>query len=916
MKKLTAIILCLVMLFGMVCLYGCKEETKTSPEASTEATEQYTESNELYAFKERDDGTLEIAAYLGSEEAPELPTEFNGKAVTAIGEAAFQGLLCIKTLNIPEGIEEVCDYAFECCAELTSASFPASLKAVGKGAFSGCVSLENVSASEGLEQLGDGAFFFCKKLQGFDLPSTVKTVGAFVFAEDTSLANVTICEGLPMIGERMFWGCTSLQSLELPESVESIGDLAFSKCENLSALNIPEGVQSIGKYAFSSCGMLTSITLPTATISRSACFGCYGMENITISDNVTKIEKDAFRGTSSTDFLYIPASVTEIEPGAFNSMNCKGFTVDESNPAYASVDGVIYSKDMTTLIAYPAACENTEYQIPETVTTIEGYAFAGVYNLAELTLPETVTTLNDYALYEICNAETVTIPETVKNVGVHTCDSLSARTLNFFADLTELPEGTFFSSNSENIVLSDKLETVGANCFTNCGGMIELTLPKSLKTIPGENFAGLWCTFASESENFKVDENGALYSADGKTLLFYPVNGAEEITIPAGVEAIGDYAINCRGVKSVSIGEDLKQIGECGLGHIVMADSFGVHTDPAVGMVIYGPADSPVREYAAANQIGFFTDVPALNQTELTLAGDETAQLSVINANPEDIVYSCFDEAIATVDENGVVTAHTAGQTTVYAAVGATYFKCDLTVTSDGTPNPDAIDTSKYADLAMEDVPAWMERYTADNEGNISLEHDKNAFSAAYKGENYFEGIWAAQVEESPYDKGATDLFGEGFRPQLAMMGHGLAVELSRYENNDDLVLYSGTESFDRFVGGTATMKALRDSIGTTITEPYFLSTALEEAVTPTFAGPYTSVFIIYADKEAIDGGYIELPVGQGAGGEYELLLKGGATMEVLNAGVREIAVENVWTGEIEVMYERYMKLHLTVPEN
>lgn len=913
MKKLTAIILCLAMLLGMACLYGCKEE-KTNPSA-TESKATVT-SNELYDFAAREDGTLEIVTYKGAEEAPQIPSEWDGKAVTAIGAEAFQGLLCIKTLTVPEGIEAIGDYAFECCAELTSATLPASLRSVGMGAFSGCVSLETVAVSEGLEELGDGAFFFCKKLSGISLPSTMKKVGSFLFAEDTALSSVTIAEGLPEIGERMFWNCVSLQSVQLPESITAIGDLAFHKCENLSSLNIPEGVQSIGKYAFASCGMLTEISFPNDTISRSTCFGCYSMETITLSDNVTKIEKDAFRGTSVSGALYLPASVTEIEPGAFDSMNCTGFEVDANNPAYASVDGVLYSKDMTTLIAYPAGNTNTEYQIPETVTTIEGYAFAGVYNLTELSLPANVTTLNDYALFELCNAETVTIPETVKNVGTHTCESLSAKTLNFFADITELPEGTFFSSNSENIILSDKLEAVGKNCFTNAGGLIELTFPKSLKTFPGENFAGTWCTFASSSDNFMVDENGAVYSADGKTLLFYPTSGLEDITIPDGVETIGEYAINCRNIKSVTIGADLKEIRECGLGYIIMADSFGVHTDPAVGMVIYGPADSPVRAYAADNQIGFFTGAPALSATELTLAGDETAQLTVENANPEDVFYSCYDEAIATVSEDGTVKAHMAGETTVYATVGATNFKCTLTVTSDGTPNPDALDTSKYLDLAMEDVPAWLEGYTAANEGNISLEHDKNAFSAAYKGENYFEGIWAAQVDESPYDKGATDLFGEGFRPQLAMMGHGLAVELSRYANNDDLVLYSGTESFDRFVGGTATMKALKASIGTVIEEPYFLSTALEEAVTPTFAGPYTSVFILYADKEALDGGYIELPVGQGAGGEYELLLKGGAKMEVINAGVREIAVENVWSGEIETMYERYMKVRLIAPEN
>lgn len=381
--------------------------------------------------------------------------------------------------------------------------------------------------------------------------------------------------------------------------------------------------------------------------------------------------------------------------------------------------------------------------------------------------------------------------------------------------------------------------------------------------------------------------------------------------IPEGVEAIAPYAIDCARLNSVTVPASLKTVGEYGLG-------FKFYTgepEPVVGLNIYAPEGCPVRTYANENRIGCFTAEPGQNLTEISLKGDETARFTVENADPADVVYSCFDPEIASVAQDGTITAHKTGKTAVYASVGYTHFKCDVTVTSDGSPNPRAFDASAYRDLSAEEVSTWLENYLKVNEGALILDPDSNPYSAAYKSENFFEGIWAAQVEESVYDAGAEDLFGVGFRPQMRMMGHGLSTELSCYEQPDSLVLYSGTDDFGRFLGKPATLQNLKDAVGTVITEPFFLSTALQESVTPTFGGPYCSVFIIYADRDAIDGGYIEATADQGAGGEYELLMQGGTKMEIIDAGIREISLTDKWTGIVSTQYETYMKVRLLPKE-
>lgn len=912
MKKLTAILLVIAMLLTVFCMTGCNSE----PSAETEATET-TEAPEVsgdFEYIELADGTLALTGYLGSEEAPQLPTEIGGKTVSAIGESAFAGCLTIQTLTVPEGITEIGDYAFECCEYLTQATLPASLRTLGKGAFSGNVMLETVTIPEGITSICDGAFFYCKHLGEITLPDSLETVGEFVLAECGALREAHIGKNLKKLGARMFWGDMSLQSVTVPDTLTEIGELAFYNCEMLSGFDIPASVTEIGRYAFRSCGSLTEITVPVKTVREHTFYGCYSLEKITLTDNVETIEPFAFANTACADEFFIPASVKDIQTCALGSVRTPAFRVDENSPYFAAIDGVLTSKDGKRLVAYPTDRADTAYDIPNGIEAIAPYAFSGVYMLETLSVPASVTTLEDGAFKELANLPELTIPASVTNMGECVFEGMNAGTIRLNAAISDLPEGTFRNCGAENIILPETLETIGKEAFVNAGNVIELTLPESLRTIESGAFAGTSCSFISASENFKF-ENSGLFSADGKTLycLRHSMD-ATDITIPEGVETVDAYAIDCRNLQTVTVPDSLRTIGEYGIGYqFTSFDS--IHANPVIGMRIYGSDNEAIRAYAADNNLGFFTAEPAQNVTELTLAGNETADFIIENANPEDVWYSSYDNDIVSVTQDGKLTAHKKGEAEVFASVGTTHFKCKVTVTSDGDANPDAFDASKYRDLSKDEVPAWMEGYMKFNEGRISPDHDNNAYSAAYKGENYFEGIWAAQLDESEYDKGANDLFGVDFRPQMRMMGHGLETELSAYETPDDLVVYSGTNDFGRFIGGRFTMANLKASIGTTVTEPYFLSTALQESVTPTFGGDYCSVFIIYADKELVEGGYIEATVGQGAGGEYELLMLGGVKMEVIDAGVREITLTDEWTGEVSTRYETYMRVRL-VPKD
>lgn len=158
---------------------------------------------------------------------------------------------------------------------------------------------------------------------------------------------------------------------------------------------IPDGVTEIGYYAFFGCN-LSSVEIPNSvtSIGHSAFYHCRNLTSLEIPNSVTSIDACAFDGCSSLSSIVFPASLASIGDMAFKGCSkLRSITVDEDNPCFCDWDGVLYNKDMSCLLHYPAGKEEVSYLVPYGMTHFDLGIFDDAVYLKAVYLPETIESL-------------------------------------------------------------------------------------------------------------------------------------------------------------------------------------------------------------------------------------------------------------------------------------------------------------------------------------------------------------------------------------------------------------------------------------------------------------------------------------------------------------------------------------------
>ncbi|MCD8006659.1 MAG: leucine-rich repeat domain-containing protein [Oscillospiraceae bacterium] len=240
---------------------------------------------------------------------------------------------------------------------------------------------------------GESSIFYGTYTDTWEL----NTKGELVLYENFEMEDYEYSES-PWISDREF-----VYSVKFQGDIDFIGGSAFYGCVNLTSVDIPDGVTRIGYGAFYACDSLTEVTISDSVtvIEKNAFYGCESLASVVLPNSVTEISDSAFSLCYSLESITIPAGVTELGDYVFSQCtSLTGIAVDEDNPNYADVDGVLFNKDLTELICYPLGKLDTDYEIPDGVTTIDANAFEKNETFTSVTIPASVTFIGEFAFSE------------------------------------------------------------------------------------------------------------------------------------------------------------------------------------------------------------------------------------------------------------------------------------------------------------------------------------------------------------------------------------------------------------------------------------------------------------------------------------------------------------------------------------
>ncbi len=318
-------------------------------------------------------------------------------------------------------------------------------------------------------------------------------------------------------------------------SITSIGSGAFRGCTMLTSIEIPNSVTSIGSSAFRECTMLTSITIP---------------------NSVTSIGDYAFRDCSSLTSIVVDGNNTKYD----SRENCNAIIETETN----------------TLVL---GCENTI--IPNSVTSIERYAFYDCTGLTSIIIGNSVTSIGESAFYGCSGLTSITIPNSVTSIGneaFNGCTSLKELRIEDGEGTLSLGHNTYDSHYTGKGLFYDcPLETLylgrdlsyntdrdyGCSPFYDIKTLASVTIGNSVTSIGSSAFYN--CTgitsIVVDGNNTKYDsrENcNAIIETETNTL----IAGCKNTIIPNSVTSIGSSAFyKCTGLTSIEIGNSVTSIG-------------------------------------------------------------------------------------------------------------------------------------------------------------------------------------------------------------------------------------------------------------------------------------------------------------------------------------------------------------------
>ncbi len=397
-------------------------------------------------FYIREDGTAAVIHCFAMTDQIDIPPMINGALVIEVAHHAFAQAEWLRTVNFPPTIVSIGKEAFIGCASLQRIALPERLQSIGEGCFAQCFQLRQVILPSSLEQIAPYAFKDCISLQEMHIPANCTDIAATAFEECPSLVGFVVDEENMeyMAEDGILYNKNMTMLICCPESRKTPVLLrcgmdylpeAFDRCMWLPSVETEDGhelYRSIDGVLYSAEG--DKLMLVPQGRRRTVHLSAEVVDIAEVALNQSFMPVQQIMPDGSTDF------------GWMDCCSLQPFSVDEDNPAFCDVDGVLYDKEQTILIACYGDYEGI-LEIPQSVTILDCGSVLGCGNLTGVILPDELQMIESAAFSGCVSLRQIDVPASVTEIGAEAF-------LSCFA--------------LERCIIRGMETTIGADAFCGC----------------------------------------------------------------------------------------------------------------------------------------------------------------------------------------------------------------------------------------------------------------------------------------------------------------------------------------------------------------------------------------------------------------------------------------------------------------
>lgn len=458
--------------------------------------------------------------------------------------SSFANCKMLKSVILPEKLEEIRTSLFEGCSALTTLVIPNTVTKIGKNAFKES-GLTQITLPESLTTI-EASAFYKTKLETITIPKNVTKIPTDCFYQCENLTRAMFPNTLTTIDARAFRGCSNLANIDIPTSLETIGIGAFGDCKNLKLTNqfrFPNSMKEIGEAAFENCTQLGINQLIFPGNMENANIG--GFKNCDVTHVI--VEEGAKTVTLTTNkyikSITLPKTVCELV-GYLDAVELESFVIDEEAPL-TEIGALTFFR----------STKLKSFICPKSVTKIGGMAFSECSALETVKLPEGITSIGDRA-FEYCSSlVNLNIPKGVKTIGTKAFLSCSSWTGEVdLPQITVLPQQVFHHCrNLKRLTFATGITSIGEEALANCGGLGALTFDEGLTSIGQKAFYWSSITELHLPESLKSLSYWMCYNCEN----------LQKVTLPNSLTEIAEGAFkSCKQLTEINIPTALTTIRE------------------------------------------------------------------------------------------------------------------------------------------------------------------------------------------------------------------------------------------------------------------------------------------------------------------------------------------------------------------